>query len=345
MRIFVAGATGAIGKRLVPMLVKAGHTVIGGARSPGKTAALRSAGAIPEIFNALDAKDTLRAVTRALPDVIIHQLTAIPPKFDIRHFDQDFALTSRLRTEGTDNLLAAAREAGVRRFIAQSYAGWPYERTGGWVKTEDDPLLSRPEHAFRRGLEAIKHLESVVLQESGIDGFVLRYGSFYGPGTSLGKDGSALEDVRRRRVPVVGTGSGHWSFIHIDDAAAATLAAVEAGTPGIYNIADDEPAPVSEWLPFLAAVIGVKPPRHIPVWLARLLIGPHGVAMMTQVRGVSNRKAKALLGWQLTWPTWRSGFRHGLGFETAAQPGNQPADPREYSVQQEAGQVMRERSS
>lgn len=324
MRIFVAGATGAIGKCLVPMLVNAGHTVIGTTRTPERTEAIRDAGAIPEVVDALDAGAIRAAVQRAKPEVIIHQLTAIPARLNLRRFDEDFALTNRLRTEGTDHLLAAARAAGCRRFIAQSYAGWPYERTGGWVKTEEDPLLSSPEPAFRRSLQAILHLERAVLGEPEIDGFVLRYGSFYGPGTSLGRGGSLLEDVRRRRLPIGGNGAGYWSFVHIGDAAAATLAAVEAGIAGLYNIADDEPAPVAQWLPFLADAIGARAPMHIPAWVARMVVGPHGVAMMTQVRGASNRKAKALLGWKLKWPTWRNGFREGLG---VGYPGSREAVP------------------
>jgi len=310
MRIFVAGATGAIGKRLVPMLVEAGHTVTGTTRSPDKTEAIRSAGAVPEVIDALDARAVLGAVERAKPDVIIHELTAIPPKLDFRSFEQDFALTNRLRSEGTDNLLAAAQAAGCRRFIAQSFAGWPLERKGSWVKNEDDPFVSSPEPGFRGVLSAIQHLESAVL--GGAEGFVLRYGGFYGPGTSLAEGGSMLEAVRERRVPIVGRGTGYWSFTHIDDAAAATVAAVSARVPGVYNITDDEPAPVSEWLPYLADAIGAKPPRHVPVWLARMLIGALGVAMMTEVRGASNQKAKALLDWKLKFPSWRSGFRKGL---------------------------------
>ncbi|HYL73982.1 MAG TPA: NAD(P)-dependent oxidoreductase, partial [Bryobacteraceae bacterium] len=244
MKIFVAGATGAIGRRLVPMLVSAGHTVTGATRSPEKTAAMRETGATPIILDALNEKQVLEAVQQAGPEVVIHELTAIPARLNMRRFNEDFALTNRLRIEGTDHLLAAARAVGCRRFIAQSYAGWPYESTGGWVKTEESPLRSVPEPAFRQTLEAILHMESAVLKEPAMEGFVLRYGSFYGPGTSIGQGGSVLEDVRRRRVPIVGRGEGYWSFIHIDDAASATLAAVEAQTPGLYNIADDEPAPV-----------------------------------------------------------------------------------------------------
>ena len=312
MKIFLAGATGAIGKRLVPMLIHAGHTVTGATRHAKKTEPLRAAGARPVVMDALNSREVLQAVQEAKPDVIIHQLTAIPASFDLRHFDQEFAATNRLRTEGTDNLLAAARAVGCQRFIAQSYAGWPFERTGGWIKTEDDPLVTNPEPAFRRSIAAITHLESSVVEERSLGGFVLRYGSFYGPGTSLGRGGSTLEAVKNRRVPVIGGGTGYWSFLHIDDAASATLAAVVAPMPGLYNIADDEPAPVSEWLPYLAQVIGAKPPRRIPAWLGRLAIGEHGVAMMTVSRGASNQKAKSLLAWKPTWSSWRIGFREGL---------------------------------
>ncbi|HEY1263843.1 MAG TPA: NAD(P)-dependent oxidoreductase [Terriglobales bacterium] len=313
MNIFVAGATGAIGQRLIPMLVKAGHAVTGTTRHAHKAMAIHQLGATPAIMNALNQSEVLKAVQAATPEVVIHQLTAIPASFNLRRFDQQFAATNRLRTEGTDHLLKAANLAGCRRFIAQSYAGWPYARTGGWIKTEDDPLMTIPEPGFRNSLSAIVHVESRVLRESKMEGFVLRYGGFYGPGTSLGEGAPMLEEVRRRHVPVVGRGTGYWSFVHIDDAAAATLAAVEAATPGIYNIVDDEPAPVSEWLPYLAKTLGAAPPRHVPAWLGRLFIGAHGVAMMTAARGASNRKAKSLLQWKLRWPSWRQGFRDGLG--------------------------------
>ena len=312
MKIFLAGATGAIGRRLIPLLAGAGHTVTGTTRHPDKAMWIHSAGATPVVLNALDAGEVLKAVQKAEPEVIIHQLTAIPSNFNMRRFEREFAMTNRLRTEGTDHLLAAARTVGSRRFIAQSYTGWPYARTGGWIKTEDDPLITSAEPALRESLRAIKHVESTVLGDNNIEGFVLRYGSFYGPGTSLGVGGEVLEAVRRRQMPVIGKGSGYWSFLHIDDAALATLAAVEGSKSGIYNITDDEPAPVSEWLPYLANAIGAKPPRRIPAWLGRMAIGPHGVAMMTEARGASNQKAKSLLLWRPTWRSWRIGFRDGL---------------------------------
>jgi 2-alkyl-3-oxoalkanoate reductase len=312
MKIFLAGATGAIGKRLAPILMRAGHTVSGTTRTAEKAESIRAAGATPAILDALNEQEVLEAVQHAEPEVIIHELTALPAKFNLRRWDQEFALTNRLRIEGTDNLLAAARAAGCRRFIAQSYAGWPYARTGTWVKKEEDPLVSSPEPAFRHTLEAIRHVESAVTGDQTIDGFVLRYGALYGPGTSLGAGGSSIEDIRRRRFPIIGKGTGYWSFVHVDDAASATLAAVGAAVPGIYNVCDDEPAPVLVWLPFLAEALGSKPPMHIPGWLGRIAVGPHGVAMLTQVRGASNQKARALLGWNLKWPSWREGFRNGL---------------------------------
>jgi len=276
------------------------------------------AGAEAVVVDALNAGDLMKAVAHARPEVIIHQLTAIPPDLDLRKFGEQFRLTNRLRTEGTDNLLTAAQAAGVRRFVAQSYAGWPYARTGGAVKTENDPLDPNPPAAFREILRAIQYLESTVMNASEIDGLVLRYGGFYGPGNTLGEGGTMLEQVRRRKVPIIGGGTGVWSFIHIDDAARATVAAVERGAPGIYNIVDDEPAPVSEWLSTLARILGAKSPLRLPAWLGRLAIGEHGVVMMTQVRGASNQKAKRELGWQPRWATWRDGFRNGLS--DAAEP-------------------------
>lgn len=313
MKIFLAGATGAIGKRLLPMLVAAGYQVTGTTRTAAKAGSIRAVGAKPEVVDALNKWQVMEAVQRTKPDVIIHELTAIPESLNLKRFDESFALTNMLRTDGTDHLLAAARQTGCQRFIAQSYAGWTYARTGSWVKKEDDPLISEPEESARHTFQSILHLESAVLSEPGIEGFVLRYGAFYGPGTSLGYGGSMLEEIKKRRVPIVGKGAGHWSFLHVDDAASATVAAVAATSPGLYNICDDEPAPVSEWLPFLADVIGARPPRHIPSWLGRMAIGEYGVAMMNEVRGASNEKAKSQMSWRLKWPSWRSGFREGLG--------------------------------
>jgi nucleoside-diphosphate-sugar epimerase len=315
MRIFLAGATGAIGKQLLPMLVSAGHTVTATTQHKDKMMSIQSAGATPVLVNALNEEEVLAAVKKASPEIVIHQLTAIPANLNLRHFDEGFALTNRLRTEGTDYLLAAARAVGARRFIAQSYAGW-YERTGNWIKTEDDPLISSGIKDGRKTLQATIHVEQAVLKEKALEGFVLRYGSFYGPGTSLAPGAWFFEGVRQRRVPIVGKGSAYWSFIHIEDAASATLAAVNAAVPGIYNITDDEPAPVSVWLPYLANVLGAKPPRHVPKWLARLAVGEYGVAAMTELRGSSNAKAKSLLSWKPKWSSWRQGFKDGIETRT-----------------------------
>jgi len=312
MRIFLAGATGAIGKRLLPMLVAAGHHVTGTTRTRAKSDSIRSAGAQAEVVDALNKRSVMDAVERTKPDVMIHELTAIPAELNLKRFDEDFALTNLLRTEGTDHLLAAARRVGCRRFIAQSFAPLTYERNGSWVKNEEDALLSSAEPEVRKTLEAIFHLESAVLDETAMEGFALRYGWFYGPGTSLGRGGGQLEEIGKRRIPIVGKGTGHWSFVHIDDAASATLATVTASSPGVYNICDDEPAPVSTWLPYLANSIGAKPPRHIPRWLGQLAIGDYGGALMNEIRGASNQKAKSHLRWRLKWPSWRQGFRDGL---------------------------------
>lgn len=321
MRVFVAGATGAIGSRLVPLLVEAGHQVTGMTRSSHKTEQIRAAGATPVVADALDREAVMRAVSAVAPEAIVHELTAIPDKLDIRNFDRVFALTNRLRTEGLDNLIAAGREAGCQRIVAQSYAGWVYAREGGPVKTEEDRLDPNPPAGIRSTFEAIRYLEETVTKLSGMTGIALRYGGFYGPGNTLGAGGAMLEEIRKRRVPIVGSGAGVWSFIHIDDAARATVRALEAGSPGIYNIVDDEPAPVSEWLPALAAAVGAKPPFRIPAWLGRLVIGEHGVIMMTEVRGASNAKAKRELSWQPLWPTWREGFRKGLAGDARARSG------------------------
>ncbi len=312
MRIFLAGATGAIGRRLVPLLIQAGHDVVGTTREPQRARALEAAGARAVILDALDRDAVMAAVAGAEPDVVVHELTALSGPANLRRFDEYFAQTNRLRTRGTDDLIAAAQAAGVPRLVAQSYTGWPNQRSGSLVKTEEDPLDPSPTAASRQSLAAIEHLESAVTGTPGLDGVVLRYGSLYGPGTALGAGGELLEMVRRRRLPIVGGGTGVWSHVHIDDAATATLLAVEGGAPGVYNIVDDEPAPVSEWLPELAAAIGAKPPRRVPAWLVRPLMGEHGVSLMTQVRGSSNAKAKRELGWRLRYPSWREGFRTGL---------------------------------
>jgi nucleoside-diphosphate-sugar epimerase len=312
MRIFVAGATGAVGGRLLPMLVRSGHEVTGTTRSKHKVGQIEATGASAAVMDGLDADSVTCAVREARPDVIVHEMTGLASSADVRKFEETFAVTNALRTTGADNLLAAAREAGVRRFVAQSYAGWPYARTGSCIKTEEGELDPEPPAAMRTTLDAIRHLEDRVLHEPGIDGIVLRYGGFYGPGTSAGMGGALIEEVRRRRFPIVGAGTGVWSFVHTDDAASATLAAIERGRPGIYNIVDDEPAPVFEWLPALAEAVGAKPPMRIPVWIGRVAAGPHVVAMMTEIRGASNAKAKRELGWTPAHPSWREGFREAF---------------------------------
>jgi 2-alkyl-3-oxoalkanoate reductase len=313
MRVFIAGATGVLGRRLVPMLLSEGHEVVGTTRSKQKAMGLRQAGIEPVVLDGLNGAAVHSAVRAARPQVIVHELTALAGKTDIRTMEEGFEVTNRLRTDGTDILVSAAREAGVRRVVAQSFTGWPNERTGGPVKTEEDPLDRDPPAAMHAALDAIEHLEHAVTHTRGLDGLVLRYGTFYGPGTTLSEGGEHVEQIRRRRFPVVGDGEGIWSFVHIDDAASATVAAIERGAPGIYNVVDDEPARVSDWLPALADAIGAKPPRHIPVWLARLLTGEAGVTLMTSVRGSSNAKAKRELRWLPRYPSWRSGFRLGLG--------------------------------
>jgi nucleoside-diphosphate-sugar epimerase len=296
-----------MGKQLVPRLVQAGHQVIGMTRTESKQAALWDLGAEPVVADALDPEQVAQAVARTQPDVIVHQLTAISA-FDTRHFDREFALTNRLRTEGTDHLLSAGRAVGVRRFVAQSYAAWPYARTGGPVKSEDDPLDPTPPREMRESLAAIRHLEEAVVGADWTEGIVLRYGAFYGPGTSMSPGGESFEIVRKRKFPVVGDGRGVWSFVHIADAAEATVAAVERGTPGIYNVVDDEPAPVAEWLPALAQRIGAPSPWRVPKFVGRLFAGEAGAVMMTEIRGASNTKAKRELGWAPRHVSWREGF-------------------------------------
>jgi nucleoside-diphosphate-sugar epimerase len=308
MKVLVAGATGALGKQLVPRLLASGHEVVGMTRSTSKREALRELGATPVVADALDPEDVARAVAETQPEVIVHELTALAGALDMRHFDRDFAMTNRLRTEGIDHLLAAGRAVGVRRFVAQSFAGWPFARSGGPVKTEDDPLDPTPPEGMRRTLDAIRYLEETVTGAAWTEGVVLRYGGFYGPGTSLDADGEHVEQIRRRKFPIVGDGGGVWSFVHIEDAAEATVAAVERGRRGIYNIVDDEPAPVAEWLPAMALALGAKPPRRVPRWLGRLLAGEPATVMMTEVRGASNAKAKRELGWQPSHPSWRAGM-------------------------------------
>lgn len=315
MRIFVAGATGALGRQLVPRLIASGHSVVGTTRSVRRAAELADAGAEGVVLEPLDRTAVIAAVRDAAPEVVMNQLTALGhlKPTQMRNIDRAFAETNRLRTEGTDHLLAGAREAGAQRFVAQSFAGWPSGRTGSRVKTEEDPLDEDPPAASRQTLAAIQHIERTVPAAEGMVGIVLRYGGFYGPGTGMTTGGSQLEAIRRRQMPLVGDGGGVWSMIHIEDAATATVAAVERGGPGVYNIVDDDPAAVSEWLPAFAEVAGGKRPLRVPAFLARVVAGEQAVLMMTENRGASNAKAKRELGWRPQYPTWREGIRTGLG--------------------------------
>ncbi len=310
MRVFVAGASGAIGRSLVPKLVAAGHEVTGMTRSRERSEEVRAAGADVAVVDVFDA-DALRvAMTEASPEVVIHELTSLPDRLDFRKADT-YAATNRLRTEGTRNLIAGARAAGARRFVCQSIA-FAYRPEGAGLKTEDDPLLEDAPGAFGSGVIALREMEGTVLGSEGLDGLVLRYGFFYGRGTYYGEDGSTTQDVRRRRLPIVGRGTGVFSFIHVDDAADATVAAVEGGEPGIYNIADDDPAPMREWVPVFAQAAGAKRPLRVPAWLARLAAGREAAAFALELRGASNEKAKRELGWQPAHPSWRSGFAETL---------------------------------
>jgi nucleoside-diphosphate-sugar epimerase len=307
MKVFVAGATGVIGKQLVPLLVAAGHEVVGMTRTVSKQAMLHELGAVPVVADALDPVQVGEAVGRAKPDVIVHQLTAIGA-LDLRHFDRDFALTNRLRTEGTDHLLSAGQAVGVRRFVAQSNSAFTYARTGSAVKGEEDPLDPSPASEMRTMLAAIRHLEEAVLGAEWTDGIVLRYGAFYGPGTSMGPGEEQFEMIRKRKFPLVGNGGGVWSFVHVADAAEATVAAVERGSRGVYNVVDDDPAPVAQWLPALAQTLGAKKPMRVPRFIGRLFAGEAGAVMMTELRGASNAKAKRELAWRPAHASWRQGF-------------------------------------
>jgi len=305
MRVLVVGASGAIGSRLVPQLIDNGNEVIGTFRSAASADRLRALGAKPLALDALDSRAVRQAVLDSAPDAIIHQATALANVRFSRSLDKTFAATNRLRTEGTDALLTAAREAGVRRFVAQSFASYRYARTGGPVKSEDDPLDAAPPAAARETNAAMRYLDDAVTSAGGI---ALRYGGFYGA-----SDEALVSLVRRRYYPVIGDGAGVSSFIHLDDAASATVLALQHEGPGLYNIVDDEPAPMREWLPEVARIAGAKPPRHFPEWVARLIAGEGMVVMATQSRGASNAKAKAELGWTLRYPSWREGFRAAYG--------------------------------
>jgi nucleoside-diphosphate-sugar epimerase len=320
MKVFVAGATGVLGRALVPQLVAQGHDVVGMTKNASKQELVRSLGARPVVADALDPDAVARAIALAEPEVIVHELTALSGEMslrDLRHPDRSSAaiLTNRLRTEATDHLLTAGQAVGARRFVAQSFAAFRWARTGGPVLTEADPIDPDPPAALRAPLVGILHVEQAVTTIDWAEGLVLRYGGFYGPGTaiSLDPDAPMAGPVRKRRFPIIGNGAGVFSHIHIDDAAAATVAAISRGRPGIYNIVDDEPAPMREWLPVLAKVLDAKPPRHIPSWLARLVAGDAATLMMTEGRGSSNAKAKNELRWQPHYPSWRQGFVTGLG--------------------------------
>jgi nucleoside-diphosphate-sugar epimerase len=308
MKILNAGATGVIGRQLVPKLIANGHEVAGTTRTPTKEAELRQAGATPFVVDILDPESVASAVARYEPDVIIHEATALS-SVNMRNFERAFAVTNRLRTEGVDNLLAAGRAIGVKRFVAQSFAGWPFARSGPLVKTETDPLDPEPIAPMRTTLAAIRHLEAAVIGADWTQGIVLRYGGLYGPGTSLSLEGGEMtEMIRRRFFPIIGNGEGMSSFLHVADAADATVAAVERGSRGIYQIVDDEPAPAREWLPAIAAAIGAPPPRRIPRWLGRLLAGEAVVTISTETRGATNELAKRVLGWKPRHPSWREAW-------------------------------------
>jgi nucleoside-diphosphate-sugar epimerase len=300
MRVFIAGASGAIGTRLVPRLVERGHEVVGTYHSPGKDEGLRALGAEPVALDLLDREAVLAAVRAARPDAVVHEATALANQTFSRNFDRTFAATNRLRTEGTDALLAAAWDVGVRRVVAQSFASYRYARAGGPVKTEDDPLDPDPPRSMRNGFAALRHLEEAV---AAVNGIVLRYGGFYGD-----PDDGMLDPVRKGRFPIVGDGGGMTSFVHLDDAASATVLAIEGAEPGIYNVCDDEPAPAREWLPFMAETLGARPPRRIPAFVARILAGGAAVLIGTEARAASNAKARRELGWELRYPSWRQGF-------------------------------------
>jgi nucleoside-diphosphate-sugar epimerase len=305
MRVFVTGATGALGRHLVPGLVAAGHEVTATTRTPGKVAQLREAGAEPVVLDGLKREAVIAAVRAAAPEVIVHEMTALADMRSFRNPDKLFAVTNELRTRGTDNLLAAAAQAGTRRVIAQGYAGpGPDKPSGARLKTEEDPLDWRPIRSAARAMAAIRYVDRTVPLEAP-EGIVLRYGGFYGPGTG----DFVVEMARKRRLPVIGGGTGDWSFIEITDAAAATLAAIDHGAPGVYNVVDDDPAPVAEWLPYLAKVVGAKPPLRVPAWLGRLLAGEFVAGQMTSSRGSSNEKARKELGWEPRYASWREGFR------------------------------------
>jgi nucleoside-diphosphate-sugar epimerase len=312
MRVFLAGASGVIGRRLVPQLVAAGHTVVGMTRRPERAEELRAAGAEPAVCDVFDAEALRRTVVASQPEVVVHELTDLPANLDPRRAKEAYARNDRIRREGTSNLVAAAVAGGARRMVAQSIA-FVYRPEGDAIKTEDAPMWDDAPEPFTDSIAAVRQLEDMVTGADGIEGLVLRYGFFYGPGTGYASDGSMAAMVRKRRFPVLGKGAGVFSYIHIDDAAAATVAAVERGAPGIYNVVDDDPAAVRDWLPAYAEAVDAKPPRRMPAWVGRLVAGKFTAAMATDLRGASNEKAKRELDWQPRHSSWRQGFREALG--------------------------------
>ena len=307
MHVYIAGGTGAIGQRLVPQLVARGHRVTSTTRDARKIGLIEGLGAEAVVVDALDSAAVGESVAKAEPDAVVHQLSALSGKLDVKHFDRSFAMTNRLRTEGLDHLIAAAQASGVPHVVTQSYTGWPNIRSGSWVKDEEDPLDPEPPRAQRETLDGIRYLEDATQK---VDGTVLRYGGFYGDASN-----AMVPVIRKRQFPLAGGGTGYTSFVHLDDAASATVLALEKGTRGVFNIVDDEPAPASEWLPYLAECVGAKPPMRLPLWVARLAGGEVAVSMLTRTRGSSNARAKRELGWELRWPSWRQGFKDGLGLE------------------------------
>jgi len=312
MRIFLAGASGAIGQTLIPLLVQQQHEVFGSFRNAANASKVQALGATPVVLDALDGQAVHDRIAEIRPQVVINQLTAIPARLDLRHIDREFEMTNRLRTEGTRNLASASVSAGVEKFIAQSFAGWPYARRGITLKTEEDDLDPSPPPQMKAILDAIETLEHTVVREQGFTGIVLRYGPLYGPLSSIATDGAMVDEIRKHNVPIIGQGTGVWSFLHLHDAATATVAALTHGQRGIYNIVDDDPALVTDWLPYLAQCVGAPAPRHIPNFLAKIAVGEHAVAMMNDIRGVSNAKARQQLHWEPKWSSWRQGFREGL---------------------------------
>jgi nucleoside-diphosphate-sugar epimerase len=313
MRVFVAGATGAVGRELVPALISAGHRVAGLTRSIAKAEMIKRMGAEPVVADVFDAPSIRQAFMAFQPEIVIHEMTGLGGMTDYTHFDRSFAATNRLRTEGTDLLLLAAREVGVRRFVAQSFCGWPFARDGGAIKSESEALDPDPPAELRRTLDAIEYLERAVTTTGAPEGVVLRYGYLYGVDTGILEPG-VIDLIRRRRMPLIGGGGGWWSFLHVGDAASAAVAAIDRGAAGnVYNVADDHPAQVKEWLPALAAMLGARPPLHVPAWIGRLVAGEHMVSMMTQARAGSNDKVKRVLGWRPSYPSWREGFADVVG--------------------------------